>query len=228
MGDEFCYVIGKQCRLVASAGDGDVGEARIEQIGMNARVGMNEHAVGGEALGAMTGDRIAVVEMTIRACVEFNVTAAQLVYLIESLGGTVALSSDNQRVRCRLPRSAENLVDEVRLHRNEILELLRENSDQTSVCASNERRPQLADLVSEWLKRQCVTGPQFASNPKILHREFSRWAEVCPTRDSEDVFIHRLQKLGFPLDDYKMLIGLALTIDIESALEYEREVRARS
>jgi hypothetical protein len=29
---EFCHVVGKECGLVASAGDGDIREARVEQI----------------------------------------------------------------------------------------------------------------------------------------------------------------------------------------------------
>ena len=39
---------------------------------MDAGIGMDEDALGGEALGAVTGDGVAVVEMTMLAGVEFD------------------------------------------------------------------------------------------------------------------------------------------------------------
>ena len=48
---------------MAGAGDGDVGEARVKQVRVDAGVSVNEDAFSGEALGAVTGDGIAVVEM---------------------------------------------------------------------------------------------------------------------------------------------------------------------
>ena len=62
---EFCHIVGEECGLVAGAGDGDVGEAGVEQVWMDGRVGVNENAFGGEALGAVTGDGIAVIEMPV-------------------------------------------------------------------------------------------------------------------------------------------------------------------
>ena len=52
---------------MASAGDGDVGEAGVEQVWVDAGIGVNEDAFGGEALGAMTGDSVAVVKMAMLA-----------------------------------------------------------------------------------------------------------------------------------------------------------------
>ena len=60
---------------MAGAGDGDVAEAGVEQVRVDAGVGMNEDAVGGEALGAVTGDGVAVVEMTMLAGVELDLAA---------------------------------------------------------------------------------------------------------------------------------------------------------
>jgi hypothetical protein len=45
---------------VAGARDGDVGEAGVEQVRMDAGIGVNEHAFGGKALAAVTGNGIAV------------------------------------------------------------------------------------------------------------------------------------------------------------------------
>jgi len=69
---EFCNVVGEEPGLVAGTGDGDIGEAGVEQVGVDTGIGVNENAFGGEALGAMTGDGIAVVEMTMLGGVELD------------------------------------------------------------------------------------------------------------------------------------------------------------
>jgi hypothetical protein len=61
---EFRHVVGEERRLVAGARDGDVGEAGVEQVRVDAGIGVNEDAFGGKALGAVTGNGVAVVEMT--------------------------------------------------------------------------------------------------------------------------------------------------------------------
>ena len=74
LGGKFCHVAGEERGLVTSAGDGDVGEAGVEQVGVNARIGVDEDGVGGEALGAMTGYGVAVDEMTMVSGVELDLT----------------------------------------------------------------------------------------------------------------------------------------------------------
>src|ERR1700733_2605484 len=69
---ELCQVVGENRGLVAGTRDGDVGEARVEQVWMNFGIGMDEDAFGGKALGAGAGDGVAVVEMTMLAGVEVN------------------------------------------------------------------------------------------------------------------------------------------------------------
>ena len=61
---EFCHVVGEERGLVAGAGDGDVAEAGVEQVWVDAGIGVNEDAVGREALGTVTRDGVAVVKMT--------------------------------------------------------------------------------------------------------------------------------------------------------------------
>ena len=61
---QFRHVVGEERGLVAGAGDGDVAEAGVEQIRVDAGIGVNEDAVAGKALGAVTGNGVAVVEMT--------------------------------------------------------------------------------------------------------------------------------------------------------------------
>ena len=61
---ELCKVVGEERRLVARARDRNVAEAGVEQVRMDASIGVNEDAVGGDALGAVARDGVAVVKMT--------------------------------------------------------------------------------------------------------------------------------------------------------------------
>ena len=72
MRDEFRYVVGEDYGIVAGARDGNVGKSRVEQIWVNAGVGVNEDALGGKPLRAVAGDGIAVVEVRMLAGIEFN------------------------------------------------------------------------------------------------------------------------------------------------------------
>ena len=65
-------VIRVDLSVVACARDGDVAEAGVEQVRMDVGVGVNEDAFGGKALGAVTGDGIAVVEMATVVAVELD------------------------------------------------------------------------------------------------------------------------------------------------------------
>jgi len=57
---------------VASAGDRDIGEAGVKGVRVDAGIGVNENAFGGEPLGAVTGDGVAVVKMTMRTCKRYG------------------------------------------------------------------------------------------------------------------------------------------------------------
>ncbi len=48
---------------MACARDGDVGEAGVEKVRVDTGIGVNKNAFGGEALGAVAGDGVAVVEV---------------------------------------------------------------------------------------------------------------------------------------------------------------------
>jgi len=65
-------VIGIDLSVEACARDGNVGEAGVEQVWVDASIAVDEDAFGGEALRAMTGDGVAVVEMTMLADVELD------------------------------------------------------------------------------------------------------------------------------------------------------------
>jgi len=57
---------------VAGAGNGNIAEAGVEQVRVDACIGVNEDAFGCKALGAVTGNGVAVVEMTMLVGVEFD------------------------------------------------------------------------------------------------------------------------------------------------------------
>src|SRR5579863_8469900 len=65
-------VIGIDLSVQACARDGNVGEAGVEQVWVDAGIAVNEDAFGGKALGAVTGNGVAVVEMTMLVGVEFD------------------------------------------------------------------------------------------------------------------------------------------------------------
>jgi hypothetical protein len=69
---KFGSVIGVDLSVEACARDGNVCEAGVEQVWVDAGIAVNENAFGGKALGAVTGDGIAVVEMTMLAGIEFD------------------------------------------------------------------------------------------------------------------------------------------------------------
>jgi hypothetical protein len=57
---------------MAGAGDRDVAEAGVKQVRVDAGIGVNENAFGGEALGAVAGDCVAVVEVTVLAGLDLD------------------------------------------------------------------------------------------------------------------------------------------------------------
>src|SRR5271157_872991 len=69
---KFGSVIGIDLSVEACARDGNVGEAGVEQVWVDAGIAVNEDAFGGEALGAVTGNGVAVVEMTMLVGAEFD------------------------------------------------------------------------------------------------------------------------------------------------------------
>ena len=79
-------VIGVDLSVVACARDRDVAEAGVEQIWVDTGVGMDEDAFSGKALGAVTGDGVAVVEMTMLDGVELDLAAVIEAYRKPTVG----------------------------------------------------------------------------------------------------------------------------------------------
>src|SRR5437879_4211267 len=86
---KFCHIVSEECGLVAGAGDGDVGEAGVEQVWMDAGVGVNKDAFGGEALRAVARNGVAVVEVTVLVDAELD-----LAVVVEA-GGEAPIGLDS-------------------------------------------------------------------------------------------------------------------------------------
>jgi len=69
---ELGHVIGKYCGLVAGAGNGDVTKAGVEQVRVDACVGVYKDTLGGETLRTVAGDGVSVVEVPMLLRVEVN------------------------------------------------------------------------------------------------------------------------------------------------------------
>ena len=81
-------VIGIDFSVEACARDGNVGEAGVEQVRVDAGIAVNEDALGGKALGAVTGNGVAVIEMTMLVGVEFDLA------IVVEAGGQATLGVD--------------------------------------------------------------------------------------------------------------------------------------
>ena len=47
-----------------------------------------------------------------------------------------------------------------------------------ATCDGGSSRQAFADSVSQWLLEYCVVSWRCARNPRILHREYSKWART--------------------------------------------------
>ena len=74
---------------MTSAREGDVAEAGVEQVRVNAGIGMDEHALGDEALGTVAGDGITMIEVAMLAGVELYLP------VVVQAGGEAATGMDH-------------------------------------------------------------------------------------------------------------------------------------
>ena len=61
---------------MTSAGDGDIAKAGVEQVRVDAGVGVHKDALGGETLGTVAGHGVTVVEVAMVLGVEFDLAVA--------------------------------------------------------------------------------------------------------------------------------------------------------
>ena len=158
--------------------------------------------------------------------------ASEVLEAVQCVGGS--LISNGDRIRYTLPKSAFWLVDELIHHREEVLNLLKsrkrrfagdakERVQVEATCDGGSNRQAFADSVGRWLHECCVVSWRCTSNPRVLHREYSRWARTL-VRSYEE-FITALSERGWRLDEDKMVVGLCLAEDFLVAVDSERTCR---
>jgi hypothetical protein len=64
-----------------------------------------------------------------------------------------------------------------------------------------QRLKPFPEIARIWLAEHCVGAVCCASNPRILHREFSTWAGFERTAASQQEFLKQLASLCYPLHD---------------------------
>jgi len=58
-------MIGINARIHAGTGYGDIGKPRVYEVGMHRGIDVDQDTVGGESLGAVAGDCIAMIEVPV-------------------------------------------------------------------------------------------------------------------------------------------------------------------
>ncbi len=69
---EFGEAVGKYSGFMAGAGDGDVAKAGVQQVWVDAGIGVHEDALGGKPLRTVTGDGVTVIEMAMFRGIKFD------------------------------------------------------------------------------------------------------------------------------------------------------------
>ena len=141
---ELSHVVGKEGGLVAGAGNRDVSEAGIEEVRVNAGIGIYQDALRGEALRAVAGDRIAMVKVTMLFGVKFDPA------VIVKTGG-------NESVRCNgLDDGKVAIGDAERLVRRGELDAVARGKllDHFAVHADASEAARIVVAGSPWISRR--------------------------------------------------------------------------
>lgn len=69
---EPACIVGEDGYLVAGAGDCNISESRVEQIGMNPSIGVDKNSLRCEALGTVAGDCVSVIEVPMNLRIELD------------------------------------------------------------------------------------------------------------------------------------------------------------
>jgi hypothetical protein len=90
-------------------------------------------------------------------------SGAEIVHEIEAAGGVLALNGD--KIRYDIPKAAGALLEAVRVHRGEVLEVLW------------QRQERAREHVSRWMGMRCTQSPQAWGAEKFLYRDFAAWCQ---------------------------------------------------
>jgi hypothetical protein len=71
---EPACIVGEDGYLVAGAGNCNISESRVEQIGMNPSIGVDQNSLRCESLGTVAGDCVSVIEVPMNLRIELDLT----------------------------------------------------------------------------------------------------------------------------------------------------------
>jgi hypothetical protein len=135
--------------------------------------------------------------------------ALELIRKVEANGGQLRV--DGEYLVIAPKRAGEPLVDELRQHKSEIIELLHKRPD-TSVGSPQD------DGWGTWLLERCVFRDRWWGGTGALHLDLARWciAHGRPVPTSRRAFEAVLQSEGFQVTSDGLVYGLILEADLEA------------
>ena len=124
-------------------------------------------------------------------------TASEIVQHIEAAGGVLALNGD--RIQYDVPKAAGALLDAVRVHRGEVLEVLR------------QRQETAREHVSRWMGMRCTQSHLAWGAEKFLYQDFAAWCQQHNAAPNRALFCAILNE-SFERDENGWR-GLCLAVD---------------
>ena len=134
--------------------------------------------------------------------------ALELIRAVEANGGQLRV--DGEYLVIAPKDAAEPLIDELRQHKSEIIDLL-------------QKRPDAAESPQDdgwgiWLLERCVFRDRWWGGTGALHLDLARWcmAHKRPIPASRRAFVAALQTEGFQVTSDGLVYGLILKSDLEA------------
>jgi hypothetical protein len=135
-------------------------------------------------------------------------TALELVQAVEANGGRFRV--DGEYLVIAPEDAAAPVMEELRLHKAEIIDLLRNRDATPAEIPTDDLLP------GEWLLENCLYRDRWWGGVGCLHLDLSRWcaAHGRPAPESRRTFIAALQAEGFQLTSDGLVVGLVLREDV--------------
>jgi hypothetical protein len=134
--------------------------------------------------------------------------ALDLIRTVEANGGRLRV--DGEYLVIAPKDAAEPLIDQLRQHKSEIIDLLQKRPDATESAQD--------DGWGIWLLERCVFVDRWWGGTGALHLDFASWciAHSRPIPASRRAFVAVLQSEGFQVTSDGLVYGLILKADLEA------------
>jgi len=139
-------------------------------------------------------------------------TALELIRAIEANGGRMRVENDYLVIAPE--DAAKPILDDLRRHKAEIIDLLRNRSISPAATLMDEG-------WEIWLQERCVYRDRWWFGTGALYRDLTGWcaARGKPSPESWQAFVSELRTEGFQTTSDGLVYGLILKVDLEA---YER------